>query len=368
MKDMLSWDQTLFKDSELFELDHIPEHFLHRDAQLQSLMFSIRPALSGGRPLNCLCTGKPGTGKTTAVIKIFEEIEKHTSKIIPVLVNCQVASTKYAVFSHIFNKLIGYSPPSSGVSFKKVFGEVVKYLVEHERILVVALDDMNYLFYENEVNEVLYSVLRAHETYPGARMGVIAVLSDTGVPHMLDPKVESVFLPEEIIFPTYSIDEIMDILSNRAKLGFYPGALDDSVLDRIAGHTFDLGDLRVGIDLLKRAGLNAEKRASRTISIEDVESAYERSRLVHLSYVMQSLKEDEKILLGLVAGSSPVNSGELYEKFHSRTDLGYTRFYELLKKLDAVSLIDVDFTGKGLRGRSRVVTLRYKADEIKMRL
>jgi cell division control protein 6 len=76
MKDLLSWDQTLFKDSELFELDHIPEHFNHRDTQMQSLMYGIRPALSGGRPLNSLCVGAPGTGKTTAVLKIFEEIEK----------------------------------------------------------------------------------------------------------------------------------------------------------------------------------------------------------------------------------------------------------------------------------------------------
>lgn len=43
MKDLLAWDQTLFKDSELFELDHVPEHFLHRDAQLQSLMYGVRP-------------------------------------------------------------------------------------------------------------------------------------------------------------------------------------------------------------------------------------------------------------------------------------------------------------------------------------
>ncbi len=147
MKDLLSWNQTLFKDSELFELDHVPEHFLHRDAQMQSLLYSVRPALSGGRPLNCLCVGAPGTGKTTAVIKVFEEIEKHTPKIIPVLVNCQAYSTRYAVFSQLFNKLIGYAPPTSGASFKKVFGEVAKYLVENERVLVVALDDMNYLFY-----------------------------------------------------------------------------------------------------------------------------------------------------------------------------------------------------------------------------
>ncbi|GFO96865.1 cell division control protein 6 [groundwater metagenome] len=368
MKDLLSWDQTLFKDSELFELDHVPEHFLHRDAQMQSLLYSVRPAMSGGRPLNCLCVGAPGTGKTTAVIKVFEEIEKHTPKVIPVLVNCQAYSTRYAVFSQLFNKLIGYAPPSSGASFKKVFSEVAKYLVENERVLVVALDDMNYLFYENEVNEVLYSLLRVHETHPGARIGVIAILSDTGVPHIFDPKVESVFLPEEITFPQYTVGEVKDILSNRAKLGFYPGVLDESVLLRIAEHTSALGDLRVGIDLLKRAGLNAERCASRTIGLEDVEKAYDSSRLVHLSYVMRSLKDDEKALLGLIVDSPKTSSGELYEKFYSRTKLGYTRFYELLNKLGSVRLIDADFTGKGSRGRSRVVTLRYQADEIKTRL
>jgi len=368
MRDLLAWDQTLFKDSELFELDHIPEHFLHRDTQLQSLMYSVRPALSGSRPLNCLCIGAPGTGKTTAVAKVFEEIEKHASKIVPVLVNCQVDSTRYAVFSHIFKKLIGYAPPTSGVSFKKIFSEVTKYLAEHEKVLVVALDDMNYLFYENEVNEVLYSLLRAHETHPGARVGVIAILSDTGVPHILDPKVESVFLPEEIAFPQYTREEIRDILSNRARLGFFPSVLDDSVLDRITEHTFALGDLRVGIDLLKRSCLNAERRASKNISPQDVESAYDKSRLIHLSYLMRSLKEDEKTLLGMVAEMQQANSGELYENFHSRTGLGYTRFYELLNKLDSLKLIEADFTGKGSRGRSRVVTLRYKADEVRARL
>lgn len=368
MKELLSWDQTLFKDSELFELDHIPEHFLHRDEQMRSLMYCIRPGLKGGRTLNGLCTGAPGTGKTTAVLKVFEEIEKHSTKLIPVLVNCQVNSTRYTIFSQIFKKIIGYAPPATGASFKKIFGEVAKYIVEHEKVLLVALDDMNYLFYENEVNEILYSLLRAHETHPGARMGVIAILSDTGVPHLLDPKVESVFLPEEIKFPVYSFDEIRDILSNRAKLGFYPDVLDDSVLDNIARHTSSLGDLRVGIDLLKRSALNAEKRASKKIDHEDIVSAYEKSRLVHLSYMMRALKKEEKMLLGLIVESPNSNSGDLYEKFHKKTGLGYTRFYELLNKLGSNNLIDADFTGKGARGRSRIVTLKFQPEEVKNRL
>lgn len=368
MKELLLWDQTLFKDIELFELDHIPEYFNHRDKQLQSLMYCTRPALNGGRPLNSLCIGAPGTGKTTAVVKVFEEIEKHSQNVVPVLVNCQVNSTRYAVFSQIFKKLIGFAPPATGASFKKIFSEVSKYIVEHEKVLLVALDDMNYLFYENEVNGILYSILRAHETHPGARMGVIAVLSDTGVPHILDPKVESVFLPEEIKFPQYSLDEIYDILLNRSKMGFFPNVIEENVLRNIAQHTFLLGDLRVGIDLLKRSGLNAEKRAGKNITQEDVESAYEKSRLVHLSYMIRTLKKDEKILLGLIADSPQSNSGDLYERFHSKTSLGYTRFYELLNKLGSIKLIDADFTGKGARGRSRVVSMRFKPEEVKMRL
>ena len=65
--DMLLWEETIFRDRDLFELDHLPEHFLHRETQMNSLKFCIRPALQGGRPVNSLCLGPPGTGKTTFV-------------------------------------------------------------------------------------------------------------------------------------------------------------------------------------------------------------------------------------------------------------------------------------------------------------
>ena len=83
---------------------------------------------------------------------------------------------------------------------------------------------------------------------------------------------------------------------------------------------------------------------------------------------MRTLKKEEKSLLGLILDSPHSNSGELYKKFHDKTTLGYTRFYEILNKLGTVKLLDVDFTGKGQRGRSRVVTLRYPVEEIKIRL
>jgi archaeal cell division control protein 6 len=361
---MLLWEETLFKNRDLFELDYLPEHFAHRESQMNSLKFSIRPAMQGARPVNALCLGPPGTGKTTAVFKLFEEIEKHSSKVVPVYVNCQMDYTRYAVFYQIYKKIFGHTPPSSGVSFKRIFERVVKHSAENGLVLVVALDDINYLFHEKEVDHVLYSLLRAHETCPGARIGVIAILSEPAMKYVLDPRVASVFQAEEIAFPLYTREEIRDILRSRAIQGFYPGVISDEVMELVVDYTDRSGDLRVGIDLLRRSAMAAEMRASKAISLADVEGSYDKSRLVHLTYALKSLKDDELILLKLAAEEGTSKAGDLYTRFQAETGSGYTRFHEVLNKLDAVRLVNTDFTGEGSRGRSRVIKIRYEPKEI----
>ena len=366
--DMLLWEETIFRDRDLFELDHLPEHFLHREPQNNSLKFCIRPALQGGRPVNALCLGPPGTGKTTAILKLFEEIEAHSTRVVPVHVNCQMDSTRYSVFYQIYKKLFDHAPPSSGISFKRIFEKVAEATVEQDKVLVVALDDINYLFHEKEIDHVLYSLLRAHETCPGARMGVIGVMSELSLSYVLDPRVVSVFQPEEVLFPLYSRGEIADILGRRAQMGYYPGVMSQQVLEAVVDGAENAGDLRVGIDLLKRAGLAAEKRASRAISLEDVADSMDRSRLVHLSFAMKSLKEDEIVVLRLAAEGSSQRAGEIYSRFQEETGAGYTRFHEIINKLDSVRLINSDFTGAGERGRSRIISVRYDPEEILKRI
>lgn len=363
-REILLWDETIFKDREVLEFDHLPEHFAHRESQMESLKFCVRPAFQGGRPVNALCLGPPGTGKTTAVFKLFGEIEAHSSKVVPVHVNCQMDHTRHAIFLRIYSKLLGHSPPTSGVSFKRVLERIAKTMAEDDLVLVVALDDVNYLFPEKEVDRVLYTLLRAHETFPGFRAGVIAILSEPALNYVFDPRVVSVFQAEEVSFPLYSIEEIRDILERRVQRGFYPGVVSTEIIEKVSDLTERAGDLRVGIDLLKRAGMEAERRASRTIAEEDVDRAHERSRLVHLSSALKPLREDELILLGLAAEMEAARAGDLYERFQAATGSGYTRFHEILNKLDAARLVDTDFSGPGHRGRSRVVRIRYDPKEV----
>jgi cell division control protein 6 len=367
---MLSWDESVFRDEHVFEIDYVPETFLHRESQMETLKYALRPAVRGSRPLNVVARGPPGTGKTTAVQKLFGELRART-EVDAVRVNCQVNSTRYSVFSRLFEGVFDYEPPSSGISFKKLFSQITDRLVERDEVLAVALDDVNYLFYEDEASDTLYSLLRAHEEQGGARIGVICISSDLDldVIEELDTRVQSVFRPEDVYFPKYDQPEVVDILEERVDRGFHDSVITAPVLDRVAECTEEQGgDLRVGIDLLRRAGLNAEMRASREVEREDVETAYDKSKYVHLSRRLRELSDSESALVEVIADHDGRRAGDIYDAFNDRSGLGYTRYSEITNKLDQLGIIEATYADVDGRGRTRELTLNYDADAVLERL
>jgi archaeal cell division control protein 6 len=369
---LLNWDETVFRDPEVFDPDFVPEQFDFREAQTRELAYQLRPGLQGARPLNTVCRGPPGTGKTTTVRKLFAEVEEATKDLVPIYVNCQIDNTTFGIISEVYDRLSGHLPRSSGTSTKQVFDAVARLLERDRRVLVVALDDANYLLFNNELNRVLYSLLRTHEVYPGTKIGVIVVLSDLSVnlPERLDARVQSIFRPGEVYFNPYTADEVRSILDERARQGFYPGVLPGDELDLVVDQTMKTGDLRVGIDLLKRAGIAAEMDGRRRIEEEDVCGAYATSRYLHLDAVIRTLRGEERAVLeGLArasAGRDELTSGDLYERVREEAGIAYTRFWEIVTKFEAMHLVDIHY--RTSRGRTRTVNLRYESDQILDRL
>ena len=76
MTNFLAWEQTLFKDREIFDFGYIPEEFLYREKQMKSIGFAIAPGIQGEQPQNIVCVGPLGTGKTTSFKKIIEQAEQ----------------------------------------------------------------------------------------------------------------------------------------------------------------------------------------------------------------------------------------------------------------------------------------------------
>ena len=215
---------------------------------------------------------------------------------------------------------------------------------------------------------MLYTLLRAHESYDGVRIGVIVIISDPDVDlsRAVDARVASVFRPAEIYFPPYGSAEVQEIMKARVMQGFFNGVISDAMLDLVVEQMLKSGDLRVGIDLLKRAALNAERAARRSIEREDICGAYAVSKYLHLEYTLKTLKDEERRILKELATASAtgaeMNAGEVYKSIKNEAPVGYTRFYEIVKKMDAMRLVNLQY--REGKGRTRVITLRYEPAKV----
>jgi cell division control protein 6 len=368
----LMWEESIFQQPEMFETDYLPDKLYHRESQLRGLAANIKPAERGSSPNNAYCRGPPATGKTSAVRMIFNQIQEQSSRVACVHINCQLNSTRFGVFSKIYQELTGQEPPSSGVPFQKLYDRTARVLKKEEKVLVVALDDINYLFNDREDSEVVYSLLRMHENYPGVKVGIISILSDLSVDLFarLDARAQSVFLAEEISFPEYNRSEITDILRRRMDNGFMTGAASEEILERAVDCTLESGDLRIGINTLKRAGESAEQRASRTISLEDVENAFKFSRIQQIRMALAPLTEDEKKLVRCIAGfaekdgTTEIMAGTLYDEYRKIVNRGYTSYYEMINRLEDRGMLKTQKSGEGQRGQSRLISLTYEAGDV----
>ncbi|WP_405303565.1 ORC1-type DNA replication protein [Methanobrevibacter sp.] len=364
IEDILMHDESLFQNINAFDPDYVPPNYNFRDTQMEAMAMSIRPAMRGGQPSNAIVLGSPATGKTTAIRKVFELVEKNTEKVVCVYINCQLHTTRFGIFSQIHKKMFGHLPPETGVPFSRIYDKIMKDLQRNEKALVIALDDVNYLFQSKNANKIFYDMLRAYEEYPGVKTSIFAILSDLEFKYAFDKNVNTVFIPQEITFPLYTYSETEDILNDRAKAGFFPGVLSDDILEQIAMYTFENGDLRIGIKLLNLCGNIAEADASRKITQEHYDKAVDSLVSVNIAETIKSLNDSEKELLRMIADYDGVyTAGELSEIFKEKTGSSYASFDRTLNKLEFVRLIDTKFTGKGVKGNSREIILRFNPED-----
>jgi cell division control protein 6 len=365
IENILFAGETLFKNLHVFDPDFMPQNYNFREEQMEGLAISIRPIFRDSRPVNTVILGQCATGKTTAVKKIFEIIKENKDDVVCSYINCQFHNTLYSIFSKIYKDVIGVEPPVSGLSFTKLYQRIVEHYKDKKLNLIVAFDDINYLLNSIDINKVFYDLLRVNEEYEGIKIGIFAILSDIEFRFKLEKNVNTVFSPHEILFSPYSYDEIYNILLDRVKAGFYPNVLSDELLEDITNHTYESGDLRVGINLLRVSGNIAESDGSRYIHQSHIDEAIANNISVSLNQTLNSLDDDEKELLKLIIKEDKVfNAKDLFNDFNAKTKLKYHKFNTILNKLEFLRLIDVKFTGKGTRGNSRQVILRFNIDDI----
>lgn len=259
---------SLFDSYYVFNLNYAPKTYQFRSGQFNKMKAHSRGLDFNENPSNMRLIGSCATGKTSVMKEYFKQVEEEYFNVVCIYIDCDSENTQYKIYSEFYKKLINSSTDINGWQFSKIKKEVMNYIIKKDIILIVGLDDYE-LIDTTEFNKILYSLLRAGEKHEGAKVSIVMASSDEGE-IKLNNNVKTVFKAVEVYFPKYSQIEIFHILKQRAEEGFYPNVISDNVLNYIADQTFNTGDLRKGIDLLRRSGINAEEDNSSQISLKHV--------------------------------------------------------------------------------------------------
>jgi cell division control protein 6 len=224
---------------------------------------------TGGRPINTVILGNHGTGKTTAIKKIFKITEKFENKVIPVYINCKYHNTRFKVYSAIFEKVFKIKSLKRGTSATILFDKIMKELKKHDKILIIALDDINYLFHDNKGQELFHELIKAYETFD-VKIGIYPIITGIEFRYSLDKNIRTMFIPQEILFPHYTQEEIYHILKKRACIGFQKGVINREILLRVSEFTKEFNNLRLGLNFLQNLGVIAINEGSPKITNKHV--------------------------------------------------------------------------------------------------
>lgn len=264
---------TIFKDKEVFTLDYQPPSIRFRDKQLQTMASHYVGITEGAKPTNLFLKGTYATGKSSTVKTFFKVLECMSDKIVTVHLNCIFYNTEYKVVHRIYERVFN-TKKGWGSNTHHLFKKIMMELIRQDKCLVVCLDDFNNFNNSKELNNTLYNLLRANETYPDVRVSLITVSSKETDLLGLDPNVVTVFHPCVVDFPQYTREELLSILGQRVDLGFFPGVVSGDVLDLVVGECFDRGDLRFGIVKLCEMGELAMLDGKGRVGVEHYRNCY----------------------------------------------------------------------------------------------
>ncbi|MDD5147947.1 MAG: AAA family ATPase [Candidatus ainarchaeum sp.] len=353
--------RSIFKDERFLYPEFVPERLPYRDAEIDSLVYALKPVSEGKKPQNVFLSGRPGTGKTVTAKFVLKELEEYSDRAKFLFINCFRLNTRHAVLTEISN-FLGVPISRRGTSSDEALDHVLQAFKKISFTPIIVFDELDQLFLEGEASALFYDLLRIFE-FSRARFGIVMISNNEGILLQFDSRVRSSLTPETINFLPYSPRQLKEILKERAQFAFFPDSLEEDSINVAAAHASKLGgDCRIAIECLLKAGRLAEKQNAEKLSVSHLKEVFSGIEDRAKQKAGPFLTEHEKLILELVPKKGAIASGGLYKKFSSasRNPVSQRRFREFVSKLEEKNLLECAFTEKGVKGRTRMIALKSR--------
>lgn len=346
-KDLLKSGETLFRDTVVLDYDFQPKIMKYRENEQKQFATAIRPLLAGNTGRNLFVYGAPGIGKTTACKNVLRELEEETEEIIPVYVNCWKENTTFKIFYKICEDL-GFKFLQNKKT-SELFALIKSKLNKQGAVFI--FDEVDKL----EDTDFLYTILE--DIY---RKSIILITNYRDSYSEFDERIRSRLAPEFVSFPAYNEQEIAGILQQRREYAFAQNCWEEEAFQEIIEKCAELGDVRIGLYLMRETGNIAEERSARRINLTHVAEAIKKVDNFHIK-PKEGLDEELQLVLDLVREHNTKKVGDIYTCYVERGgEMSYKSFKRRIDKLDEAKFIRTEKVS-GKEGNATFV--HYAADK-----
>lgn len=372
---------NIFANKTCLTASFVPDRIYHRDREIQQIGAILAPILRGYSPNNIFIYGTCGTGKTICAKFIINQLKdasaKNGHRIKVIYINCKmkkVADTEYRLFAQLLKEL-GNVVPDTGLPTDVLYRKFFERIEEAKTTAILILDEIDALV-KKVGDEFLYNFTRINQELKKSHIVVVGITNDLSLRDSLDLRVKSSLSEEEIIFKPYDANQLKDILVERARDGFVPGAVDSSTLNKCAALAAqEHGDARRALDLLRVAGEMAERLGDTKVVEKHVDMAEQK---VDLDRVTESVKcqptQSQAVLYAIIKLREKLGSqkkwtdkrlltGDVFDTYlnicigNGIKPLTQRRISDLIGELDMLGIITAKVVSNGRYGRTREIVL-----------
>lgn len=382
LSDLLA-ESKVFANREVLSPHYTPRKLLYREKEISNIEHALAPSLKGERGRNLFIYGKTGTGKTSCVRYVLDEIKNLPNIRAKIsYANCRIYNSRFRVL----NKIISDHLPTyakRGYGAVDLYEKLTSWIEEDSKILVVVLDEVDLI---KDLDDLIYTLTRINGDIRAGGVTIVGISNKVSFKDELDPRSLSTLYETELVFAPYYATELYEILKDRVSQGYRPGVVDDEVLRFISAATAkEGGDARLSLKILTKAGELTEEKSADKVTMKEAQEAARLAESEVVYEVIATLPEHQKIVLYAIAqlvqkggytrsltdgDKSYIYSGAIYDRYKSLSGALHKepkseRWYrKYLSELEMQGLIRAYESGKGIRGHTKLIELLYPSSKM----